>query len=599
MAYHPFRHLGLKFVALVLASLLWLTVAGEHVVERILRVPVEFRNIPQHLEVVGEPPDSVEVRLRGSSALLSRLQPGDVVAMVDLQQARPGSRLFPIRHEEVRVALRRRGRAGAAGYPRHRARKVGDPHGSGRGAARRRTGAGLRRRARAPQSRRWSRSSGPESRVKKIANATTEPVSVAGARDNVRDVVAVGLIDSSLRLTKPQNVTVIVDILPAPVERELKGVLVRARNLGSGLAAPVVRPGSVTLLVRGRREALAAVRGRHRRRFRRSCRPRGRPVQSSGSGRSFAALRGRRDHTFERRRHHQGDQVIFELPLLATLEISGESPVHLCPTDSSALMAFAATAGEFPLDHETVAQAGRRAGARDARRRPASCASSPGATRANRASGLSASSRAACVRKAHTSRRPGCCRRRPSPTSRARWATTPAWSSPRPTIRSRTTASRCSPGAARSSPKRSSARSKRSSPTTSWSVGGSADVPVERTDVIDAYIAHARLALPDPQRLGRLKIAIDTANGATTTVAPRLFEELGFDVHLLSASPDGRNINLDCGSTHPQNLQRAVVEQGCRARRRLRRRRRPRDPGRRGRPRHRRRRGAADVRAAT
>ena len=98
----------------------------------------------------------------------------------------------------------------------------------------------------------------------------------------------------------------------------------------------------------------------------------------------------------------------------------------------------------------------------------------------------------------------------------------------------------------------------------SWSVGGSADVPVERTDVIDAYIAHARLALPGPQRLGRLKIAIDTANGATTTVAPRLFEELGFDVHLLSASPDGRNINLDCGSTHPENLQRAVAEQGCR-----------------------------------
>ncbi len=98
----------------------------------------------------------------------------------------------------------------------------------------------------------------------------------------------------------------------------------------------------------------------------------------------------------------------------------------------------------------------------------------------------------------------------------------------------------------------------------SWSVGGSADIPAERTDVIDAYIAHARLALPEPQRLGRLKIAVDTANGATTTVAPRLFEELGFDVHLLSASPDGRNINLDCGSTHPQNLQRVVIEHGCR-----------------------------------
>jgi phosphoglucosamine mutase len=98
----------------------------------------------------------------------------------------------------------------------------------------------------------------------------------------------------------------------------------------------------------------------------------------------------------------------------------------------------------------------------------------------------------------------------------------------------------------------------------SWSVGGSADLPVDRTDVIDAYIAHALLALPDAQRLGRLKIAVDTANGATTTVAPRLFEELGFDVHVLSAAPDGRNINLECGSTHPQTLSRVVVEQGCR-----------------------------------
>jgi phosphoglucosamine mutase len=98
----------------------------------------------------------------------------------------------------------------------------------------------------------------------------------------------------------------------------------------------------------------------------------------------------------------------------------------------------------------------------------------------------------------------------------------------------------------------------------SWTVGGSAEEPVERTDVIDAFIAHARLALPDPQRLGRLKIAVDTANGATTTVAPRLFEELGFDVHLMGARPDGRNINLDCGSTHPDALVKVVIERGCR-----------------------------------
>jgi phosphoglucosamine mutase len=98
----------------------------------------------------------------------------------------------------------------------------------------------------------------------------------------------------------------------------------------------------------------------------------------------------------------------------------------------------------------------------------------------------------------------------------------------------------------------------------SWQVNGSAEVPVPRTNAVEAYLAHARLSCPDPHRLGAFRIAIDTANGATTTVAPRLFRDLGFDVEMLSALPDGRNINLDCGSTHPEQIARAVVERGCR-----------------------------------
>ena len=98
----------------------------------------------------------------------------------------------------------------------------------------------------------------------------------------------------------------------------------------------------------------------------------------------------------------------------------------------------------------------------------------------------------------------------------------------------------------------------------SWEVGGSLHDPVPETDVIDAYIAHARLAFPNPERLGRMKIGIDAANGATTTVAPRLFRELGYDVELIGASPDGRNINLNCGSTHPQLLAETVRQKGCR-----------------------------------
>ena len=97
-----------------------------------------------------------------------------------------------------------------------------------------------------------------------------------------------------------------------------------------------------------------------------------------------------------------------------------------------------------------------------------------------------------------------------------------------------------------------------------WSVSDSARACIERIDVVDAYIGHALLSLPLPERLGRFKLAVDAANGATTSVAPRLFRDLGFEVHLIGASPDGRNINLDCGSTHPQALAHAVREHGCR-----------------------------------
>ena len=96
----------------------------------------------------------------------------------------------------------------------------------------------------------------------------------------------------------------------------------------------------------------------------------------------------------------------------------------------------------------------------------------------------------------------------------------------------------------------------------SWQVPPVVELPpVDRTDVVDAYIAHARLALPDPERLGRFKLAVDAANGATTTVAPRLFRDLGYDVTLIGDAPDGRNINLDCGSTHPERLG-ALVREG-------------------------------------
>ena len=51
--------------------------------------------------------------------------------------------------------------------------------------------------------------------------------------------------------------------------------------------------------------------------------------------------------------------------------------------------------------------------------------------------------------------------------------------------------------------------------------------------------------------------------GRTYKVAPELLRGLGFEVTSIACEPDGRNINLDCGSTHPDRLARLVVEEGC------------------------------------
>ena len=258
MAYHPFRNLGLKLVALALSSVLWLTLAGEHIVERSLRVPLEFRNIPDALEIVGNAPDSVDVRLRGSSTVLGRLQPGDIFAAIDLASARTGSRLFHIRSDEVRapygvevsqvvpatlsLELERSARRTVPVVPAIE----GDPA----------PGFVVGRVTSEPES---VEIVGPESRVRQVAEATTEPVSVKDATARVRDGVTIGVVDSSVRLVQARTAQVVIDILPAPVERQVTDVPVRYRNLGTGLRANL-SPQLVRVTVRGVKESLAALR---------------------------------------------------------------------------------------------------------------------------------------------------------------------------------------------------------------------------------------------------------------------------------------------------------------------------------------------------
>jgi len=91
-----------------------------------------------------------------------------------------------------------------------------------------------------------------------------------------------------------------------------------------------------------------------------------------------------------------------------------------------------------------------------------------------------------------------------------------------------------------------------------------APATVTREDLVGAYLAHAKAALPATGGLTGARIGLDCANGATATVAPRLFRELGFDVVAIGVEPDGRNINLECGSTHPECLADLVTKEKLR-----------------------------------
>ncbi|MFC4554375.1 phosphoglucosamine mutase [Georgenia faecalis] len=76
-----------------------------------------------------------------------------------------------------------------------------------------------------------------------------------------------------------------------------------------------------------------------------------------------------------------------------------------------------------------------------------------------------------------------------------------------------------------------------------------------------AYVDHLVSAVGVD--LAGLRIAVDCANGAASAVGPLALREAGADVVVINASPDGRNINDACGSTHPEQLQAVTVASGA------------------------------------
>jgi hypothetical protein len=100
MAWHPFRNIGLKLVALVMGTGLWFAVNGPRVDRVVTGVPVSYRNTPATLDLSNQT-QAVDVHVRGVEGQVSLLQPGEILVMVDLAGRTPGVVELPLRADSV------------------------------------------------------------------------------------------------------------------------------------------------------------------------------------------------------------------------------------------------------------------------------------------------------------------------------------------------------------------------------------------------------------------------------------------------------------------------------------------------------------------
>jgi YbbR domain-containing protein len=95
--------IALRVVSVLLALSLWFAVASEKSAEAPVTAPIEYRNVPDKLEVIGEVPRSVEVWVRGAPGLVERVRSGEVYVQVDLQGAAAGARTVHLLTRDIHV----------------------------------------------------------------------------------------------------------------------------------------------------------------------------------------------------------------------------------------------------------------------------------------------------------------------------------------------------------------------------------------------------------------------------------------------------------------------------------------------------------------
>jgi YbbR domain-containing protein len=219
-------------------------------------VQVQFRNMPPSLELVGETVRNVDVRLSGAASLISALESYQVVATVDLTDARAGVRVFPLTAEQISVPLGVEVKGvnpatislalepGASKMVPVKPTIDGDPA----------DGYEIGEVIVQPQQ---VEILGPESHLKDAPDAVTERISIEGATSDVADTVGIGVTDPAVRLRQPHSARVTIRILAGPVAKFVNRPVVFQR-LAPGLKA-TAQPAAVAVSIRAAGRVLAAI----------------------------------------------------------------------------------------------------------------------------------------------------------------------------------------------------------------------------------------------------------------------------------------------------------------------------------------------------
>lgn len=240
------RNIALKVLSLALAIALWSVVAREETTEAVFRTDIEFANVPPTLEITGDPPSKVELRIRASSTTMTKLKEMGIVARVDLRNANAGQRqimlgadnfdlpfgcqVVRLTPSEVRLELEEKEVRWVLVSPRLEGRVA--------------EGYQVVSLAAGPER---VQIEGPRSRVRRLNAVTTEPVSIEGLVTSLSQRAALRVPDPVCRVLGDSGVQLDVTITEIEETRALDGVLVETVPPSGA----VVTPARVRVELRG------------------------------------------------------------------------------------------------------------------------------------------------------------------------------------------------------------------------------------------------------------------------------------------------------------------------------------------------------------